>query len=390
VHITGTGIVRVQSKDHGGGEIRIVACFVDIEGLVNAGGGREKVLPVIIEVIAHEFIQVHNGGQVVADLSEGFRQHHGQELTDPSLGFGRGCEFYPTDDPQDNGPLTNAKGGADICFTARSDSAQNAITIDGTLVTGLLPTFQTNPGFAVSAQTTTGSQTGGTVLALGTGLVDTGDDTTITLLGKAITVNGTQRGGIVSIQADDNVDVNGVVLAKDASGGGTIHIQGVNGTVTGTPGGQLDAGLGGSVRLLSCNPVVGFPPATSTPAPVIVILCADPELVELIPILQPCSAPACFCILRLNINGQGDLLRVIGKDFRSGSTIFVTRVDVNAPSCDPGSGTSATFTVTSPSTLNLTPPVAVTSATKVVLSGAGPDGIPGTTDDLASSCIVVP
>jgi hypothetical protein len=228
------------------------------------------------------------------------------------------------------------------------------------------------------------------------------------MLGNAITTNGGNQGGVVSIQADDNVQVGGVVLARDNSGGGVIHVQAVTGDIMGAPGGKLDAGFGGNIRLISCSPVTGFPPATTTPptAPefspgcppgpgtrVLVFISTNPvdhdDYVK-----QPCQAPFCFCILSLKINGQGQLTGITGKDFRIDSTPTVTRVDVNAASCDPGSGTKASFTVTSASNINVIPPVAVTSPTRVVLSNVGPDGDVGTADDpdppVASSCIVVP
>jgi hypothetical protein len=414
VRVSEAGIVRALSKDHGGGEIYIDACFVVIEGLVQAGSGREKVLPVLIKIQAHETIIIHAGGQVVADLKEGFRQHNGQLLTDPILGVGRGCEFTPGDptiQPPANGPAPGTdKGGADICLIARA-----LITIDGTnfLFAGKDGVFGTKDDlFAVSAQTSTSQQTGGTVLVLSTGLVDTGQDASVGMLGNAITTNGGNQGGVVSIQADDNVQVGGVVLARDNTGGGVIHVQAVTGDITGAPGGKLDAGFGGNIRLISCSPVLGFTfsappgPATTTPptAPefspgcppgpgtrVLVFISTNPadhdDYVK-----QPCQAPFCFCILTLKIT-QGQLSSITGKDFKAGNNPVVKRVVVDADNCDLTTGTDIDppgFTVDSPTKITLTPPVAVTSGKYIILRNPGADAIFGNADDPASSCIIVP
>jgi hypothetical protein len=349
VFIGADGVVNASGKDLGGGEIRIEACFIVVEGLVQAGGdavtgalGREERLPVIIFMQAHETLEVRNGGRVVGDVREGFMRHTGQPAGADNV-YGTAddplCVFTPPPPPL---PINKTgKGGSDICLIARSD-----ITIDGTDAT-----LVANGLFAVSAKTISGSQKGGRVRVLSTKLIDNGATADIMLLGNAITTLA-NNGGIVSIQAGDNVDVNGVVLATSNTGfagsGGRIEIQAVDGGIIGTFGGALNAaafGPDGVITFTSCIAVIGFGPATADPAPVTDddgSECGKPRVITLIPTKQPCVGFGCFCLNTFRV--RGNVLTINGKEFGTAAKPRVTLVEFN-PDCatDPGVGTEETL-----------------------------------------------
>jgi hypothetical protein len=386
VVVNQTGIVINTCKDDGGCEIHVYSCFALVEGLVESGGfdpqsgapiSREQKLPVFIEFIQNEDIVVQNGGRIIAEIREGYQRHKGQyDNTNPASPL---CEFIEQIPAGNNGPLTNTRGAGDICLTAR-----RLIHIDGSV----LPAGQ----FAVNARIggTFNTQTGGNVNLLQTATEDEGGLGIELVPGNDITVTAVlagSKGGRVRSQANVGIDINGIVLARGNStgsvggSGGVISMQSVNAQVLGTVGGQLDAGANspqnGAVNLISCVNVAGFPPATSNPAPTITNAdCNSPDLVippALISLL-PCGQ-GCFCLERFSLK-QG-VLSIFGQGLKG-----VSKLEVNASSCNPGTGT--TLVINSPKTdTKITANFAgtLTSGKFIVLSNpAGP----------SSSCLPQP
>lgn len=376
VVVGGTGVVNTEAKDAGGGIIRIFACFFVLEGpegLIQAGGnattgtilGREGRLPVIILIQVNETITVQAGAQILADLRQGFKQHVGQ---------GPLCAFTPVSPPDANGPVPGVRGGADICLIARAD-----ISLEGS-----------GGVFAVSARTLDGTQTGGSVVVLST------QEGVVELIGSAVTVDSPAsggQGGMVQIQAAQDVDVHdspasGGVRANDTTGvGGSIEVEAVSGAITRSTGLLLATGGGGAgvITLRECGVNAADNPASTPAATLLAASCGTPVLIpaSLIPNLRPCVG-ACFCIARLR--QRTSTLTIVGEGLKG-----VTRVEVNAPGCDPNTGTGVAFTVNDAGTqITVSPAPQLTPGLFTILSNPGPDAVFGTADDAASSCKVQP
>jgi hypothetical protein len=240
-------------------------------------------------------------------------------------------------------------GGADICLTAR-----DGITIDGTVLAAGV--------FAVSATVKTG--TGGNIHLLTT---DADNNGTIELFGNAITADGEAQGGVVIVQAQADVGVNGDVLANGNQGkkGGSILMQAVEGDIKGTVGGNLEATPTpvGSIQLLSCSAISGFTfsipagPATTDPPSgsglffkdddgsecglkrligVIPILNTTlPETLPPSPLLKSCIDVDCFCLKSFKVSGS--VLTISGKGFGTAAKPRVKLVEFNMTcTTDPG------------------------------------------------------
>ena len=232
VYITKTGLVNVLCRDDGGCDIHIFACVVLIEGLVDVGspativGGipfpgldtsREQRLPVFAEIVANEDIILQGGadygGRIHADLREGFLRHRGQyDPTDPTA---TPCAFNELSPPTANGPLTNARGGADVCLIARRFIGLN----------GDAPFYTLNDPdpnahrFIVRASINEqfNTQKGGNVLVWQTADNQKG----IELLGRVIDASAPRAGsigGVVEIQSAEKVDINGWGSAPTVTG----------------------------------------------------------------------------------------------------------------------------------------------------------------------------
>lgn len=377
VVIGGTGLVNVDAKDAGGGEVRIFGCFILIQGLVQAGGnatsgeikGRENLLPVIILAVANEALEVRDGGRVFADIRQGYLTHQGQ---------GPLCNFTPVSPAINNGPIGNAKGGADICLIGRRE-----ITLDGSAL---------GANFAVSANTFEGGgQVGGSVIAMTTQLPPPDEAGNITFLANAITASGTGNGGTggrIRIQANQNdIDVNGVVQASGKQTGGSIQVESVNGDIIGTLGGVLRVLPIGLVTLRECANIPGNNPPTDPPAIAAVLppSCGTPVLITDFPILLPCTTAQCFCLNRFRV--RNNILTIDGEHLTQ-----VRLVEFNA-GCNPDAGgdqVAPPFLSQSDSQIriDLTGLNFNFTNRNVILSNPGPDGIPNTADDLgpSSSC----
>jgi hypothetical protein len=364
VVIGATGLVNIDAKDGGGGEVRIYACFVQIKGLILVGGepggpfGREQFLPVIIAIWANETIDISMGGRVIGNLREGWKQHKGQ---------GPLCAFTPVVPLNTNGPINTTsanRGGVSICLTARAD-----ITIDGsTLAAGQ---------FAVNADTilTTSGQAGGDISILST------VEGIISAIGNAVTASDVAaggRGGMIMTQAAEDIDVTGLIQAKGGIGsgrGGMIDMQAVNGSL-GQPGGMLMAtalsGVNGTIRTAEC--AAGPADPTSTPAAVALpgAACGVLAIFNPIPNKLPCGAD-CFCLEQARIRTVGGVqtLTIRGQGLKG-----VDRIDLNAPDCDPLGGTGITvFTTQTDTQITVSPfagPLFALGSHVVLSTPAGP------------------
>lgn len=412
--INQTGLVNVDCRDDGGCEVHIFGCIVLIEGLVNLGNeaviingipfpstleSREQILPVVAEVVANEDIIIQNGGRIFADLREGFRRHKIQPAGSDSIYYNADdplCALLPVNPPTTNGPFSGSpRGGADICLTAR-----RSVQLDGTAIFYAGPDGQfgtADDRFNVSAGMGNqfNTQTAGRIRVWQTDK----DETGIELVGNNLTASTPQaagnKGGLIEMQsASDTFDINGVVLARGGAGasaqGGIIRAQNINAPIVGTPGGKLNAtggagALPGTIALATCGALQGFPPATATPNPNVSNVCGTAGVITIAIVLKPCQGEECFCLNDAKI--KNNTLTINGEHFGTGSK-GVTRVEVNATSCDPGSGTVINnFTKTA---TKITAPFvgSFTVGRFVILSNPGPDGTPNTGDDVgpSSSC----
>lgn len=360
VVIGSTGLVNIDAKDSGGGEVRIFACFVLVKGLILVGGepggpfGREQLLPVIISIMANETIDIIDGGRVVGNLREGWKQHIGQ---------GPLCAFTPVIPFTNNGPVNTSsanRGGASICLIARAD-----ITMDGST----LPAGQ----FAVDANTilTTSGQAGGdiSILSIVEGI--------ISAIGNAVTASDTAaggKGGMIMVQAAEDIDVTGLIQALGGVGskGGMIDLDAVNGSI-GSPTGTLlaTATANGTIRLFECQAGAANP--SSTPAAIALpgAACGVLAIFNPVPDKRPCGG-GCFCLEQARIrtiNGVSTLV------IRGQSLKGVDRIDYNSASCNPLAGTGiTTFTTQTDTQITVSPFVGpFTVNSHVVLSNpAGP------------------
>lgn len=244
---------------------------------------------------------------------------------------------------------TNARGGADVCLIARRFIGLN----------GDAPFYTLNDPdpnahrFIVRASINEqfNTQKGGNVLVWQTADNQKG----IELLGRVIDASAPRAGsigGMVEIQSAEKVDINGWVRANGnreagstAGQGGQIQIQAVNGDVTGTSApnfgpGKLEAIANttpGQIKLISCSPVTGFPPATSNPAPIIMAgppQCGIPQLITSLLSLLPCHGD-CFCMEQALVNTQEDTLTITGHFLN-----LVNQLEINASNCNVGTGTT--------------------------------------------------
>lgn len=382
VLVTATGLINTDAKDSGGGIIRISACFVTINGLVQAGGnahtgiilGKEGQgalgLPVIIEVIANENAVVQPlaatvpgiadpgvadpPGGIRADLRLGFKQHVGQGITDASQGLGTGCVFVVQSPPNANKSIAaSGKGGADVCLTARAN-----LTVDGTALA---------TEFAVRARTgfSGGSQVGGTVLALSTA------EDEIDLINKAINVDGVgngSSGGEVVCQAQEDVVVSGRVEADRSGGtavGGSIDCQAIDGAVTMATG-VFSANPSGIITLTECvvnaaDDPQAIPGYTSKSAS-----CGTAKLVTAVPSLLPCQG-GCFCLEKISV--RNGVLTIRGAGLKG-----VDRVEFHTD-CNPtnsGGVVKANFTSVSDTKITLTLPAPFSGQHVVLTNPIGP------------------
>ncbi|MBI3248599.1 MAG: hypothetical protein HYZ50_19020 [Deltaproteobacteria bacterium] len=384
--VTETGLLNIDAKDFGGGIIRVSACFVIVNGLIQVGGnahnglvlGKEGQgaagLPMIVEILANETAVVtptlpvvpgiadpgvlDPPGGIRADIRFGFRQHIGQGLTDADQGLGTGCQFTVQFPPKDNGPLDkDQRGGADVCVTARA-----GITVDGT---------QLVDEFAIRARTgfksQNNGQVGGTILILDTA------EGTASLLNKSIATNGigsVSRGGRVVIQSQNDVDVDGPGGVQSnptgASGGGTIDVQAIDGDVTSATG-FLTAAPAGEIAITECANTPANNPAANPAAIYAGLNCAGPKLVISVPTLISCGG-GCFAPNKVSVV-QG-VLTLTGTGLKS-----IAFVEFSA-GCTPSFGVNppnpfvakANFTSVTDSKIVLTLPAGVNSGDHVILS----------------------
>jgi len=375
--LTETGLINIDAKDSGGGQVYIFACFVNVNGLIQVGGnahtgiilGREQILPVIVSIVANETLTVlptlptvpgiadlgvtAPPGGIQADLRQGFKQHVGQGLTDASQGLGDGCKFTLQTPPNSNGPISGSgKGGADVCLVARDQATIN----QGQLVSE----------FAVRTRTgvTSGSQVGGTSLTLST-------EGGIEATGRAITCDGVgsnSGGGEVVMQAAEDAVINsGALVQCNRSGtatGGSIDVEAVNGAIV-QAGGQLTALAGGSIFLRECVVNAGDNPAANPPATLLAADCGNPNAVKTVPILLPCAG--CFCLDRISV--RDNVLTIRGQNLSA-----VERVEFPTD-CDPtfaGGVLKAQFLTVSDTRITLTLPANVSGKHVVLSNSFGP------------------
>jgi hypothetical protein len=375
--LTETGLINIDAKDSGGGQVYIFACFVTVNGLIQVGGnahtgvilGREQLLPVLVSIVANETLTVlptlptvpgiadpgvaDPPGGIQADLRQGFKQHEGQGLTDASQGLGDGCKFTVQNPPGSNGPKSGSgKGGADVCLTARDQLTIN----QGQLVSE----------FAVRTRTgvTSGSQVGGTSLNLST-------EGAIEATGRAITCDGVgsnSSGGEVVMQASEDAVVNsGALVQCNRSGtatGGSIDVEAVNGAII-EAGGQLNALTGGSIFLRECIVNAGDNPAANPPATLLAASCGVPNAVKTVPILLPCGG--CFCIDDISV--RNNVLTIRGAGLEG-----VERVEFPTD-CNPafvGGVLKAQFLTLSDTRITLTLPANVSGKHVVLSNSVGP------------------
>lgn len=384
VLVTETGLLNIDAKDFGGGIIRVSACFVVVNGLIQVGGnahnglvlGKEGQgaagLPMIVEILANETAVVtptlpvvpgiadpgvlDPPGGIRADIRFGFRQHIGQGLTDADQGLGTGCQFTVQFPPKDNGPLDKTqRGGADVCVTARA-----GIVVDGT---------QLVDEFAIRARTgfksQSNGQVGGTILILDTA------EGTASLLNKSLATNGigaVSRGGRVVIQSQAEVDVDGTggVQANPTGvgSGGTIDVQAIDGDVTSATGFLTAAG--GEITITECTNTPANNPAANPAAIYAGLNCGTPKLVTVVPTLISCGG-GCFAPNKVTVNGN--VLTLTGTGLKS-----IAFVEFSA-GCTPSFGlppnpfvAKANFTSVTDSKIVLTLPAGVNSGDHVILS----------------------
>jgi hypothetical protein len=376
VVVGGTGIINTDGKDPGGGIVRIFACYFLIEGanvapqngpggLVQVGGnattgtnqGREQFLPAIVLVMINELIEIQDGGQIKADLREGFKLHVGQKPL---------CDFTPVVPPNANGPVSNLasnRGGADVCLIAGGTSGATVAPFTTTGISVNSTALGPQAHFAVSARTVVGNQTGGTIVALLT--TREGD---IDLADNALNASGNARGGMIQIQSTDNVNITGIVQANGPVAGGTVGVEAV-GTTAGPGTGEITAAVGtvsatptGTITFRECTVNPANNPASIPAAVLLPASCGVPMLIPEPPTLAPCAAP-CFCLSGFRLRSSGQILQIMGEALQ-----LVTRVDVNSPNCNPANGTSVPFTLDAQGRIIVNNPPALVSNTHIVLS----------------------
>lgn len=394
--VTRTGLINVDAKDAGGGQIYAYACFVTVHGLIQAGGnahtgsilGRETQIPTIIAITANETIEVRQdpadpvgalwvipgvanagvpapAGGINGTLRAGLKQHLGQGRTDATQGLGAGCEYVYGQGTGGSGP-----GGSDICLIARAD-----VLIDGTdLPVGVS---------AVRADTNLPGERGGTVLVdpTGEGVVD--------LLSNAISANAPatgSKGGEVVIQSAEDVIVNGssggVQVSASGPGtgsGGRIDVEAVEGAIT-QANGVLSAGPAlGTITLRECVDNAADDPSRIATNLVRNVDCSPPNAVLNPPVLIGCGG-ACSCID--NVRLRGNVLTIRGSNLSD-----VGQVELNN-SCQPDGScvvNKTAFLSQSATTITLTAPACAVAGDHVIIGDPGPDNKLGTLDDVSPS-----
>jgi hypothetical protein len=400
--VTRTGLINIDAKDAGGGQIYVYACHVTVHGLIQAGGnahtglvlGRETQLPTIIAITANETIEVRQDpadaaipipwlipgvanagvpdppGGVNGTLREGLKQHLGQGLTDATQGLGAGCEFVYGVGLGDAG---KGPAGADICLVARAD-----VTIDG----ANLPTAP-SVVYAVRADVNLPGERGGTVL------IDPTAEGAVVLLSNAVSANALSngsRGGEVVIQSAEDVTVDGSsagttqVSARGAANGagGRIDVEAVEGAIT-QANGQLNATPAlGIITLRECVDNAADDPNSNPPAQRTVD-CSPPNAVANPPVLISCGG-ACSCIDSVRL--RQNTLTIRGTNLSD-----VGQVELNN-SCQPDGSCvvdKAAFLSQSATTITLTAPGCAVAGDHVIIGDPGPDNVLGTPDDISPS-----
>lgn len=396
--VTRTGLINIDAKDAGGGQIYAYACFVTVHGLIQAGGnahtgtilGRETQIPTIIAITAHETIEVRQDpadaaipwlipgvanpgvsappGGINGTLRAGLKQHLGQGLTDAVQGLGTGCVYVFGVGTGGSGP-----GGADICLFARA-----GITIDG----ANLPVAPTVV-YAVRANVNLPGERGGTVL------IDPTNEGVVELVSNAVSVNapGTGgRGGQVVIQSADNVTVDGSSggVQVSASGpptgsGGRIDVEAVEGAITQT-GGQLVASPAlGTIMLRECVDNAADDPTATATTVTRNVDCSPPNAFMNPPVLVGCGG-ACSCIDSVRL--RTGTLTIRGTNLGD-----VGQVELNN-SCAPDGScvvNQVAFLTQSATTITLTVPACALAGDHVIVGDPGPDNVLGTADDISPS-----
>lgn len=399
VLVTNTGLINIDAKDGGGGEVRIFACFVTVNGLIQVGGnahtgvilGKEQILPIIVEIIANENIAVVPAGivpgistqpgvpdpvgGVQGDLRGGFRQHVGQGLTD-AVGMGSGCVFLTQIPPKANGSINNQRGGADICLIARADVVTNG--------TALIPFL--GGEYAVRARTGVGSggisisagQTGGTILDQST---QQGD---VILVSNALTVAGTGQGGLIVMQSAGNITVTSSAQATPIAGGGSggaIRAEAVNGAIT-TPAGTFIATPGGTITLRECIVNAANNPATNPAATLLAMSCGVSNLVLAANMVNLAPCQGCSCIDGVRLQGLNTVI--------NGQNLDAVRQVAFTPTCNAAADAASCvvnvpFVSQSDTSISVLTPACAVIGDHVVIGDPGPNGILGDADDLSPS-----
>jgi hypothetical protein len=396
VLVTRTGLINIDAKDAGGGQIYVYACFVTVHGLIQAGGnahsgltlGRETQLPVIIAITANETIEVRQDpadaaipwlipgvadpgvsappGGVNGTLREGLKQHLGQGRTDATQGLGAGCEFV-----YGVGTGGSGLGGSDICLIGRAD-----VTIDGTnLPTGVS---------AVRADVNLPGERGGTVL------IDPTVEGVVELLSNAVSANALgngSRGGEVVIQSAEDVNVNGasggiqvsVKGATSTGSGGRIDVEAVEGEVT-QNNGRLDAGPAlGIISLRECIDNAANDPIRTATTLIRNVDCSPPNAILNPPVLIGCGG-ACSCID--NVRLRGNTLTIRGTNLSDVGQVELSATCASDHLCKVN---KAAFLSQSATTITFTLPGCEAVGDHVIIGDPGPDGNLGTADDISPS-----
>jgi hypothetical protein len=398
VLVTRTGLINMDGKDAGGGQVYVYACFITVHGLIQVGGNahnglvlsRETQLPVIVALVAHETLEVRQDpndaaipwlipgvadpgiadppGGINATLREGLKQHLGQGITDATQGLGTGCVYV-----YGVGTGGSGLGGADICLFARAD-----ITIDGTN----LPTAPVVV-YAVRADVNLPGERGGTVL------IDPTTEGVVEVLSNAVSANALSngsRGGEVVVQSAEDVNVNGssggiqvAAMGAGTGAGGRIDVEAVEGAIT-QSNGRLNATPAlGVITLRECVDNAADDPIATATTVTRNVDCSPPNAFANPPILVGCGG-ACSCIDTVRL--RTGTLTIRGTNLGD-----VGQVELNN-SCEPDGScvvNQAAFLSQSATTITLTAPACALAGDHVIIGDPGPDNVLGTADDISPS-----